>query len=388
MCPFVVTRLSHVLFGGFGWLQSCLEFWENGIMSLVNSGNRRWGRTDLVVMAALAGLVLAGAGAHPAWGQVTGSDPFSLRLPAALGRFSPYADVAGVGNASAASRWASSAIPAAGGWLDWPAGRSVAMTPQYSTIGFRQGPRLHVASEAATVDLGKWGRLQPAFAQVWADEGKTRQDLDFDFNLSRYQMNWGKKINDDWALGAGFQFSRSQAFYDMGPIDISKSSSDAYGFTLGTLNRICGPLLGGAVVQYSFSRDRTTMFGIPQFDIPETQSSDTTHELTFRPGLSYEYAKDSMVLLDYQFGTYFNHEGSIRVHRFFTGVDHRIFDWLFIRGGLAMDTRAHTGLTCGVGIYPCDAFTIDIGYQEDMFPEVRHEFGRSRTFTISLGITF
>ena len=53
-----------------------------------------------------------------------------------------------------------------------------------------------------------------------------------------------------------------------------------------------------------------------------------------------------------------------------------------------MDTRAHTGLTCGVGIYPCDAFTIDIGYQEDMFPEVRHEFGRSRTFTISLGITF
>jgi len=353
-----------------------------------SSGNRRRGRTDFCVMAALAGLVLAGAGACPAWGQVTGHDPFSLRLPAALGRFSPYADVAGVGNASAASKWSSSVNPASGAWLDWPAGKVVALTPQYSTIGFKQGPRLHVTSEAGTVDLGKWGRLQPAFAQVWADEDTTRQDLDFDFNLSRYQMNWGKKINNDWALGAGFQYSRSQAFYDMGPIDISKSSSDSYGFTVGTLNRIAGKLLGGAVVQYSFSRDRTTMFGIPQFAIPETKSDDTTHEVTFRPGLSYEYAKDSTILLDYQFGSYFNHEGSIVVQRFFTGVDHRIFDWLFVRGGIAMDTRAHVGLTCGVGIYPCDAVTLDVAFQNDMFPEVRQEFGRSQTLTISLTVTF
>jgi hypothetical protein len=357
-------------------------------MSFIGSGNRRRARTDLGLLAALGVLAMVVPCARPARGQVEGGAPFSLRLPAALGRFSPYADVAGVGNACAASKWSSSANPAAVAWLDWPAGKIAALIPQYSMIGFRQGPRLHVASEAASVDLGQWGRLQPAFAQVWANEGRTRQDMDFDFNLSRYQMNWGKKVSDDWALGAGFQYSRSRAFYDMGPIDISKSSSDAYGFTLGTLNRICGNLLGGAVVQYSFSRDRTTMYGIPQFEIPQTKSFETTHELTLRPGLSYEYAKDSMVLLDYQFGTYFNHEGGINVHRFFTGVDHRIFDWLFVRGGVAMDTRAHTGLTCGVGIYPCDAVTIDIGYQEDMFPEVRNEFGRSRTFTISLGVTF
>lgn len=333
-------------------------------------------------------MVLAFAGIANAWGQVKGNDPFSLRLPAALSRFSSYGDVAGVGNASVASKWASSLNPAAIGWMDWPSGRTVELSPQYSTIGFDEGTRLHVTSEAGNVDFGKWGRFQPAFAQVWSNRATTRQGLDFDFDLSRYQLNWGRRIGDDWAVGAGFQFSRSQTRYDLGSINISKSDSDSYGFRLGTLNRIKGPLLAGAVVEYSFSRDRTTMFAIPAFGVPEMRMRDTTHELTFRPGLSYEYAKDSMVLLDYQFGSYFNSEGGILVHRFYGGVDHRVFDWLFVRGGLAMDTRGHTALTCGVGIYPCDMFTIDIGYQEDMFPEVREEFGRSRTLTISLGVSF
>jgi len=358
-------------------------------MSATGSCARRRGLAKHSTYAlALALLVLAATASEPAFAQVKGSDPFSLRLPAALGRFSPYADVAGVGNASAASKWSSSANPASAAWLDWPEGQHVALTPQYSTIGFSDGPRLNVTSEAANFDLGKWGRLQPALAQVRSNEGRTRQDLDFDFDLDRYQLNWGKKLSDDWAVGAGFQYSRSHAYFDLGPIDVSKSSSDSYGFTLGTLNRLCGNLLGGVVAQYSFSRDRTVMYGIPQFAIDETHERDTTHELTIRPGLSYEYAKDSTVVLDYQFGSYFNHEGDIAVHRFFTGVDHRVWDWLFVRGGLAMDSRAHTGWTCGVGIYPCKNVTLDIAYQYNMFPEVRHEFGRSQTITLSLGISF
>jgi len=40
----------------------------------------------------------------------------SLRLPAALTRFAPYADVAGVGGASAGSKWSSSVNPAAVAW--------------------------------------------------------------------------------------------------------------------------------------------------------------------------------------------------------------------------------------------------------------------------------
>lgn len=335
-----------------------------------------------------AAVAVAAANVRPALGQVTGDDPFSLRLPAALGRFSSYGDVAAVGNASAASKWPSSVNPAAADWLDIPGKRPVALSPQYSNIAFEEGTRIQVATEAATVSLGKWGTIQPAFAQAWSNRATTRQGLLFDFDLRRYQMNWGKRINEDAAVGAGFQFSTSEVGYDLGSMTISKSRSDAYGFTLGTLNRVKGPLLAGAVMQYSFSRDRTKMFAIPAFGVPEEHLRDTTHEFTFRPGLSYEYLKDSMVLLDYQFASYFNHEGSVWANRVYGGVDHRIFDWLFVRGGIAMDTGGHAALTCGVGIYPCKAFTIDLGYQENMFPEIREEFGRSRTLTVSLGFSF
>lgn len=248
-------------------------------------GRQRAG-ASLFVRAILAGPVLAVVMALPAAGQVTGDDPFTLRLPAALSRFSPYADVAGAGGASAASKWSSSANPAALGWLDWPAGRTASLATQYAAVDFDDGPRLHVASQAAVADLGKWGRIQPAVAQVFSDEGTTRQGLGFNFNLQRFQLNWGKKFGDDCAAGAGFQYTRSQSYYDLGSIDVSKSTSDAYAFSAGALHRLCGPLLGGVVAQYSFSQDRTIMYGIPAFAIAETRTADKTHELTLRPGLS------------------------------------------------------------------------------------------------------
>jgi hypothetical protein len=339
-------------------------------------------------LALLIAAIAAGGGAAGAFGQATSDDPFSLRLPAALDRFASYGDVAAVGNASAASKWCSSANPASVGWLDLAGQPPVSVSPQYSNIAFAEGTRIQVATEAATIDLGPWGRLQPALAQAWSNHATTRQGLGFDLDLQRYQLNWGRRFGDDSALGAGFQYTTSQVRYDLGWTDVSRSRSDAYGWRVGWLQRVAGPLLAGAVAEYSFSRDRTMMFAIPAFGIPETHEEDTTHQLTFRPGLSYEYMKDSLVLLDYQFGSFFNHDGGLQVNRFFGGVDHRIVDWLFVRGGVALDTSGRPALTCGVGVYPCKAFTIDLAYQQDMFPEIRPEFGRSRTLTFSLGFSF
>jgi hypothetical protein len=339
-------------------------------------------------LALLIAAIAVGGGATAAFGQATAADPFSLRLPAALDRFSPYADVAAVGDASAASKWCSSTNPASVGWLDLAGQPPWAVSPQYSNIAFGEGTRINVTSEAGTIDLGPWGRLQPALAQAWSNHATTRQGLGFDFDLQRYQMNWGKRFGEDSALGAGFQYTTSQVQYGLGETDLSRSRSDGYCWRLGGLQRVDGPLLAGAVVEYSFSRDRTMGFAIPAFGIPETHDADTTHQLTFRPGLSYEYQKDSQILFDYEFGSFFNHDGGLQVNRFFGGVDHRIVDWLFVRAGAALDAGGNPAWTCGIGVYPCKAFTIDLAYQQDMFPEIRPEFGGSRTLTLSLGFSF
>jgi len=53
-----------------------------------------------------------------------------------------------------------------------------------------------------------------------------------------------------------------------------------------------------------------------------------------------------------------------------------------------MDVRGNTAWAVGLGFYPSERISIDVGYQQDMFPELEPEFGRSRTLTISVGITF
>jgi opacity protein-like surface antigen len=105
-----------------------------------------------------------------------------------------------------------------------------------------------------------------------------------------------------------------------------------------------------------------------------------------RAGPSYEYRKNSTVSLDYQYSSFENDTGKLEVHRMFAGIDHRIVDALFVRGGFALDNKGNTAWTCGLGIYPLKELSIDVGYQYDMFPEIQSEFGRSHLLTISFSV--
>ena len=53
-----------------------------------------------------------------------------------------------------------------------------------------------------------------------------------------------------------------------------------------------------------------------------------------------------------------------------------------------LDVEGNAAWTAGLGIYPTKWFTIDIAYQNNMFPELAPEFGRSQTLSVSLGFTF
>jgi hypothetical protein len=70
---------------------------------------------------------------------------FSLRFPAALSRVATYGDVAGVGGASAASRFQSSVNPAAAAWsLDRNGALRVSASPQATQVNFDRGQRFTI----------------------------------------------------------------------------------------------------------------------------------------------------------------------------------------------------------------------------------------------------
>ena len=141
------------------------------------------------------------------------------------------------------------------------------------------------------------------------------------------------------------------------------------------------------MADYAGSPGRTTLFPAATGG-PEIRVNDTTHQFLIRPGAAFTYAKDSNVFADYQFGWFHNDAGTLNVHRFFVGVDHRVVDAFFVRGGLAVDTRGNLTPTAGVGIYPNKTVSIDLGYQYNNFPEIGRELGRAHSVMLSIGINF
>ena len=345
-------------------------------------------RRRLSVPTFLAALVcVTGSPAVCRGGELEDAD-FSLRLPAALTRFASYGDVAGAGGASAASKWASSINPASVAWLQIPSRLHMSLSPQYSAICFDDGPTMHVTTQSLTWDAKEWGTFQPTLTQVRSSSRTDRQGLDFGLDMDFAQMQWGKRLSPDFAIGGAFNVATSRTESSFGPFDIGRSRSESYDFRAGALGRVHEKLLAGVVVDYGFSPGRTTIFDFTGSGAGDLHEHDTTHQFLLRPGLSYEYAKDSLAYFDYQFGSFMNDQGDLEVNRFYLGVDHRIFEWLFVRAVFALDTSGNPAGTAGIGIYPTKWFTIDFAYQYNMFPELEPEFGPSQTFALSLGITF
>jgi opacity protein-like surface antigen len=317
---------------------------------------------------------------------------FSLRFPAALSRFSSYADVAAVGGASAGSKWQSSVNPASTAWQNLPGSYRISLNPQYSAIMFNEGTNLHVISESVTKQFEKFGTLQVSLAQVRSNESAMQiippvPDFKFAYDMNYAQVQWGKHVTDDFALGLNFNYSSADVTNKIGTDKYLDSTSDSYGVRAGALYRLAKNLLGGIVVDYSQSPATTTTYDIFGLGIGDVIVKDTTKQFMVRVGPSYEYMKDSTLNLDYQYGSFKNDMGTMEVHRMFAGIDHRIIDALFIRGGFAVDNEGNKSWTAGLGIYPFKQLSIDVGYQYNMFPEIESEFGRSQLVSISLGLT-
>jgi hypothetical protein len=346
----------------------------------------------IVYLFIVLAIALAGFGNFAYAGGFEDKD-FSLRFPAALSRFSSYADVAATGGASAGSKWQSSVNPASIAWQSIPGRYHLSLNPQYSAIMFQEGTVLHVISESVTKEFEKFGTLQVSLAQVRSNERAIRApvpDYKFLYDMDYMQAQWGKRFSDDFAIGVNFNYSSSEVTNKIGTEKYIYSSGDSYGLRVGSLYRIAKNLLGGLVIDYAQSPSTTTYYDttpIFGFGIGDVEVKDRTTQFTLRTGPSYEYRKDSTVNLDYQYGSFKNDTGNMETHRMFAGIDHRIVDALFVRGGFALDNHGNTSWTGGLGIYPLKQLSIDVGYQYDMFPEIQSEFGRSHLVSISLGIT-
>ena len=337
-------------------------------------------RSPRIIVALASCLLLA-------TGQASGRDlsavDFSLRLPAALSKFSPYSDVAGVAGASAGSQYQSSVNPAATDWQP-AAPYTIGLSPQYQGVVFQRGPTVHVGFESLTVKLPEGGSVQPAAVQIRSDASTVGPFtlLDGDYG----QVQWGYRLADRLAVGLNVNYTSLGTAVGAGGTTFATSQAGTADFRGGILGAVADHLLAGLVIDYGNS-PATTNLSVAACACT-VQLKDTTQQVLARIGSTYEYADKSSIYFDYQYADFWNSTGEFRTHRLFSGIEHQVYSWLYARAGIAYDTRGGVSPTAGLGFYPTNNMSIDIGFQSDMFRELAPEFGSSKQFGISFAVTF
>jgi len=341
--------------------------------------------TVFVLLTACSATLFAGS-------DYGGSD-FSVRLPPAFVRFT---EVTAMDGGSAASRMSSAINPAAVDWLDIPGKHGITVAPYYSGVCLGNGTWLNITGQSVTVDAGELGSFQPTLAQIRSNRAETRQGLGFDYRVDTMMIQWGKRFGS-LGIGACFNFNEAEIVQKAGSIRVSESHAESYRFRFGALWEPAEKWLIGIVAEYGFApyRAKANVFVFP-IGFVEVKSAGVAHQFILRPGVSYEYAENSIVFFDYQFGAFENDEdrlvrpGLERLlsHRFSAGVNHQLFQWLFVQGGASVDVRGNCGLTTGFNVFFSENAMLSLGYQYNTLPELRPEFGDSHTIQATFSLMF
>ena len=365
---------------------------------------RHWGKTNAnrtmkpihrlaIVPRALVGAALLLSAEAASWaGRPLEEYEFSLRFPAAITRFAPYGDVAALGGAQAASEYSSSNNPASAAWPHPERKYAKSFSPQFTTVRFAESLDLFVTAQAVAIDAGGWGSFLPAAAQIRSNRAEDSSGLGFRFDAEVYQFQWARRVGEKTTLGANFNATYSNIrYYDRALGEVVRSRSDAYDIRLGLVREFLPRLRVGAVVDYGWSPAWTDTLGFDfsTFRFKKLRTRDTTHQVLWRLGLTWEYADGSDLYLDYSGGTFSNDDGTLLVHRFSLGIEQQLIkDILFGRVGVTLDTRGEVSLTAGLGVTLGTRASLDLAYQHNSFPEIRKEFGQAQSFVASVGLGF
>ncbi len=317
-------------------------------------------------------------------------EDFSLRFPAALSSFSPYADVAAKGGASAASEFGSSGNPAAAAWT-FPAAYDYGASAQFSHLAFQAGTDLDFLSGALTFDAHDFGVIRFAFGQVSSnDHTILASPLVFTYDLDAGRVDWAKRLGA-WSLAASFGYSESDTSFRTPAITFADTIRRTSTGRLGVIFEPAPRWLVGVVGEYGYAPTRTDLLTPTALGLVASTNRDITRQAVIRPGVAFQWLPQNpyaLLHLDYQYGRFWNETGTFEVNRFSTGVDLPLARFFFLRAGAVADLHGDFGWTAGCGFYPRQGLTFDFAYQNDVFPEIQREFGHSRTVNASVSFQF
>ncbi len=311
-------------------------------------------------------------------------DDLSLRLASAFVRFT---EVTAFGGETAANRWSPAVNPASADWTPLQSRHGAVVAGYWSHIEFDSGVNVELLGETGLWDTRTAGTFHPTFSQVWSNDGEDRQGVEFDYETNTFQLQWGKRFGR-FAAGATVNLATSEVVRRVAGMEVASSEGETYRFRVGFLAEPKKCWLVGLVGEYGWTPfDYAALVPTPVGLMP-VSGEDTQIQAIVRTGVSWEYRPYSVVYADFQYGFFENDRGDLEVWRWNAGVQHRLWQFLFLRAGASIDHEGNPGFVGGVGVAFSRWGSFDLAYQYAMLPELEPDFGKANTLQVTLSVRF
>lgn len=242
-------------------------------------------------------------------------------------------------------------------------------------------------SESLSWDGGEWGVFLPVLNQIRSNHDIDRQGLEFGYAVDTAMLQWGKRFGN-WGAGLMYSYSDAVVTNDAELLRITDSHAHESRYRFGGLYTPVDKLLLGFVAEYGRAPYRTDTTAPTPLGLMQMSLDGNEEQYIVRPAVSFEYAELSSVFFDFEHGRYHTNRDELSDNRYSVGIEHRIFEWLFLRATASIDARGNTGLNTGMTGFFSRRASIDVGYQYNMLPELHPEFGYSNTIQAACSVRF
>lgn len=253
-----------------------------------------------------------------------------------------------------------------------------------------------------SVPLPQGGTLPIAFARTDSNDGTTEQGLHNPFRSNEFFWGYSRRLSEAHSVGVDFRYAQADVQEEtlLSPFTLAPTrfETDIVDFTLkvGVRSEFAERWAIGAVGTLFWLTATTevrNMFTLPNPLAPPpfiapgqllAQVDDNIQGQVFRAGIGHTPLETLGVYFDVEYlNVTSDVGGSIDVGRFYLGSEILPSDNWSIYLGVSIDTHAEVVLSGAIGHHYFEELMLQLGFQNNAFPEIKPEFGEFQFVSLS-----
>ncbi|MDZ4347771.1 MAG: hypothetical protein U1E51_35635 [Candidatus Binatia bacterium] len=253
----------------------------------------------------------------------------------------------------------------------------------YEYTGLGAGGFVSTVSLAGYFRPSEEGTFMGVYGRTDVFNSTTRQDAKFGLNSNGITLRYSRHLQPNVTLGGSVKLTKVGSSLEDSASKV-KSSGFVSEFTLGLLAGLNERWTAGILMtQAPLWSDAEIFSG----GVKTTDSSKTLIS-RLRPGLGWRPTPAFGLYVEGEYIRVANKDAKMNFARGNLLAEYFPTPVVALRAGAILDSAAKVTYNAGFGYYGFSAVKFDVGYSNNAFAEVRHEFGKMHYLFVILSTTF